>query len=285
MNLYAIVENNDIQSVYRIPLSGSIQTNLASVFAQQSINLFSDREEVEFDGNYNANDEEIFIIRNYPITQEILDSVANPLNCDILDIENLDGKVKAIFATTNQANQTQINFQYFDSRKILANRGISLYLSGDTYRTFDTKGIVISESITAIFKDSDLYFKSYFNTRKFLNLVDFYEEATEEDIDDFVGQSIFSFEDAIGFRDDLNSRLRKKIKGIQQRGVLQNNSATEIRDKAHGFGISFDIDNGQLVLPRNKSLMRDLIRFLDEDYFVTPLTDRRCITNSKREVN
>ena len=94
-----------------------------------------------------------------------------------------------------------------------------------------------------------------------------------------------NFEDHIGFSENLNSNLRKKIKSIQQRGVLENLTIQDLQNQANQFGINFDYDNGQVSVPRDKNYVKRLIKFLDEDYFITPLTNRRCVTNSKREMN
>ena len=87
------------------------------------------------------------------------------------------------------------------------------------------------------------------------------------------------------FSENLNSNLRKKIKSIQQRGVLENLTIQDLQNQANQFGINFDYDNGQVSVPRDKNYVKRLIKFLDEDYFITPLTNRRCVTNSKREMN
>jgi len=129
------------------------------------------------------------------------------------------------------------------------------------------------------------FFSSYFNTRKFVDLKEFYQEATEQDINDFIDIGLFNFDDEKIFREGLNSQLRKKIKGIQHRNVLKNTNIIDIKNQASEFGIEFEINNNKIQIPKNKVLVRDLIRFLDEDYFITPFTKRKCITNSKRIVN
>jgi len=284
MNLFALIDSGQDTVVNRIPVSQAIQAQLNNMFTQQSIAFLDDKTHIPFDGNYNANEDELFRIEAFPLANDILLAVRNPINYDVLDLEEMEGRVKALFFSyANNANPT-VYFQHFDSRKILANRGISIYLSGDTYRSFDSKGLVLSGGLTAVFQDGALFFSSYFNTRKFVDLQNFYEEATEEDIDNFIATECLMFEDQIGFRDDLNSRLRKKIKAIGQRGVLQDNSAVAICQQASGFGIELQVEGERLVLPRNKNLMKEFIRFLDEDYFITPLTNRRCVASSKREL-
>lgn len=49
-------------------------------------------------------------------------------------------------------------------------------------------------------------------------------------------------------------------------------------------GINVEVENNQVTIPRDKVLVKNLIKYLDEDFFITPLTGRKCVTNSKREV-
>lgn len=285
MNLFAITEINNEEIIYRIPLSQAVQNEVNNQFTQLAVGFFADRETIDFDGNYKPSDDELFEIADYPLNQEIIDSATNSLNYDVLDIEDLQGRIKSIYATYVQNGNVQIYFQVFDTRKIIANRGISLFNNNGTYSRFENRGIVILNKLTLIYREENLYFDSYFNARRVVPLSEYYVEATNADVEEFAGGAILNFEDQIGFTEDLNSNLRKKIKSIQQRGVLENLTLPDIQNQANQFGIDFQYANGQVTVPRDKQYVKRLIKFLDEDYFITPLTNRRCVTNSKREMN
>ena len=285
MNLFAITEINNEEAICRIPLSQTVQIEINNQFSQLSIGFFNEKEIIPFDGNYNPGNDELFKITNFPISQEIIDSAINNLNYDVLDVQNMEGKIKAVYATYVQNGIIQIYFQVFDTRKIIANRGIPLFNNNGTYSRFENKGIVILNSLTLVYREGNIYFNSYFNARRVVPLSDYYIEATNDDVEQFSAGNILNFEDQIGFSEDLNSNLRKKIKSIQQRGVLENLTIQDLQNQANQFGIDFDYDNGQVSVPRDKNYVKRLIKFLDEDYFITPLTNRRCVTNSKREMN
>ena len=51
---------------------------------------------------------------------------------------------------------------------------------------------------------------------------------------------------------------------------------------AEDHKIDIAINNGKLVIPKDKKQLKELIRFRDEDYVTAPLTKRRCLTNSKQ---
>lgn len=285
MNLFAITENNNEEIICRIPLSQDVQHEVNNQFTQLALGFFNDKEVIEFDGNYNPGDDELFEISDYPMDQDIIDSAANNLNYDVLDIQNLEGKIKAIFATYVQNGNIQIYFQTFDTRKIIANKGIPLFNNNGTYSRIENRGIVVLNNLTLVYRNGNIYFNSYFNARRIVPLLSYYVEATSEDVEQFSAGNILNFEDQIGFAEDLNSSLRKKIKSIQQRGVLENLTVQDMQNQANQFGIEFNFNNGQVSVPRDRNYVKRLIKFLDEDYFITPLTNRRCVTNSKREMN
>jgi len=72
--------------------------------------------------------------------------------------------------------------------------------------------------------------------------------------------------------------------------VLDNLSINNIETAANDLNqhvaeehkIDIKTNNGKLVIPKDKKQLKELIRFLDEDYVTAPLTKRRCLTNSKQ---
>ena len=158
-------------------------------------------------------------------------------------------------------------------------------MNNNTYSKLNDKGLIIAGGLTCVWKENNLYFDSYFNARKVLPLQDYYIEATTQDIENFANNALFSFDDQLSFEEGLSSNYRKKIKAIQERGVLENININEIQNQANQFELELNFENGQIKIPNDKSQVKQLLKFLDEDYFITPLTNRKCVTNSKREIN
>ncbi len=285
MNLFAIIETGGEETIYRIPLSQEVQNEINTQFEQLSVNFFAEQNIIDFNGSYNPDEDELFEIRNYPMSPNITDSVTNNLNYEILDLENLFGRIKAVYASKIENGLIEIYFQYFDTKKIIANRGIPLFNYNGTFTRFENKGIAILNNLTIVFKQNNIYFKSYYNARRVVPLDNYYLEATESDVAQFSSDKILSFEDPDGFIDNLNSRLRKKIKSILNNGTLQQLSTEDIQIKANELGIELTFQNGQVYIPKDKHYLNQFIKFLDEDYFITPITNRKCVTNSKREIN
>ena len=93
------------------------------------------------------------------------------------------------------------------------------------------------------------------------------------------------------FKQNADSIIRKKIALLQKNEVLKEVTVTNIHNVATNFNAELPEENhiqikvnadGKLVIPKDKKQLKELIRFLDEDYVTAPLTKRKCLTNSKQ---
>lgn len=288
-NLFALVDDEDTP-IRRIPLTAALNTELAKLFAEQQTALLGDRQPIAFTGSYNVDVGEIFTIADYPLPPAIGQAIGNPLICPVLNLNTETHRIKALFSGTWTAANKTVNFQVFDAGKLLK-RGFTLIGSGDTYKKLEEPGLVLQDKLTAHYSNGTLHFTSYHNTKRFLDLADYYREATDTDLDDFAATELFAFEDEASFKEQADSIIRKKIALLQKNEVLRKITVTDIQTVAKNFNaelpkehhISILVnDNGKLVIPKDKKQLKELIRFLDEDYVTAPLTKRKCLTNSKQ---
>lgn len=284
MNVFALVkvgENNQTE-IRRIPLSQNVTRTITEFYSSGVHSLMEGKEIIDFNGNFTPDEEQLFRINNFPLQEDIISSLNNPILHEVLNLQNFRGTIFALYTKLNLDGIDHFVFQHFDSRKIISNRGISLFLNQETYSRVDTKGITISGNLTAVLTENQLYFNSYFNTKKIFNLTDYYQEATAEDITTFLVNPIFNFQNVANFDNHLDSTVRKKIKSIQLSGVLNQINVQEIIVMANNFGIELTSDDqDKLIIPDDKNSLKNLLRFLDEDYFITPITSTKCMTNSK----
>lgn len=288
-NLFALVDDDDAP-IRRIPLTAALNTELAQLFAEQQTALLGDKQSIAFTGSYNVDEGEIFTIADYPMPQAIGQAIGNPLTCPALDLNNETHRIKALFSGTWTAANKIVNFQVFDAGKLLK-RGFTLIGSGDNYKKLEEPGLMLQDKLTAHFHNGTLYFSSYHNTKRFLDLADYYREATDTDLDDFAATDLFTFEDEAAFKEQADSIIRKKIALLQKNEVLKDITVADIQTVAGNFNaelpeehhITITVnDAGKLVIPEDKKQLKELIRFLDEDYVTAPLTRRKCLTNSKQ---
>lgn len=287
-NLFAILDD-DQTPIRRIPLTEAFRQELSEFFTQQQKDFITEKQQIEFTGSYNVDIDEIFNIKNYPLSGAISSALANPLNNQILNLLKETHRIKALF-TGHWSNEDQhVSFQVFDAGKLLC-KGWTLIGTGDSYKKLEEPGLVLHDKLTAHYQNGTLLFVSYHNTRRFLNLNDYYKEATDIDLDKFSENDLFEFEDHDSFKVNADSVIRKKIALLQKNNVLDNLSIDDINIVASDFNqhvaeehkINISTNNGRLVIPKDKKRLKELIRFLDEDYVTAPLTKRRCLTNSKQ---
>jgi len=288
-NLFALVDDADAP-IRRIPLTAALNTELAQLFAEQQTALLGDKQPIAFTGSYNVDEGEIFTITDYPLPPSVGQAIGNPLTCPVLNLATETHRIKALFSGKWTPASKIVNFQVFDAGKLLK-RGFTLIGSGDTYKKLEEPGLILQEKLTAHFLNGKLYFSSYHNTKRFLELADYYREATDSDLDAFAATELFAFEDEAGFKQQADSIIRKKIALLQKNEVLNDITVADIRVVANNFNAELPEDHriniavnedGKLVIPENKSSLKELIRFLSEDYVTAPLTKRKCLTNSKQ---
>ncbi len=292
INLFALVEDEQAP-IRRIPLTADLGTELAQFFARQQSDFLDNKQRIEFSGSYNVDSGEIFTITDYPLPEFIGNALSNPLPYQMLNLSEETHRIKALF-TGNWSNTNKtVNFQVFDSGKLLS-KGLTLIGSGNIYKKLEEPGLVLQDKLTAHYANSTLHFSSYHNAKRFLDLSTYYREATDTDLDAFVATDLFAFEDESSFKDNADSIIRKKVALLQKNKVLEDLSVMDIQNVANSFNqdlpvelhISITINlDGKLVVPKDKKQLKELIRFLDEDYVLAPLTKRKCLTNSKQYLN
>lgn len=288
-NLFALVDDADTP-VRRIPLTNALSTELAQLFEKQKQSLLGDKQAIEFTGSYNVDGGEIFTIADYPLPPAISQALGNPLTCQMLNLSTKTPRIKALFSGAWSATNKTVNFQVFDTGKLLS-RGFTLIGSGDTYKKLEEPGLILQDKLTAHYCNGTLHFTSYHNTKRFLDLAEYYREATDTDLDAFTATELFAFENKAGFKDQADSIIRKKIALLQKNKVLKDITVTDIQSVANNFNAELPEehhicivvnDDGKLIIPQDKKQLKELVRFLDEDYVTAPLTKRKCLTNSKQ---
>ncbi len=226
-NLFALLDDEQTP-IRRIPLTQGFQQELGTFFNEQQQTFTADKQIIEFTGSYNVDSGEIFQIENYPLPVAISNALSNPLNNPVLDLNTETHRIKALFTGNWTDQQQQVNFQVFDAGKLLS-KGWTLIGSGNTYKKLEEPGLVLQDKLTAHYVNGNLLFVSYHNTKRFLDLNDYYTAATDTDLDSFSENDLFEFEDQDTFKGNADSIIRKKIKMLQKNNVLDNLSINDIK--------------------------------------------------------
>jgi hypothetical protein len=271
-NFFAILKDDSIR---KIDLLQSITPDIRSVFVNIGNSMLNDDvEEILFDGNFNIQEEEILYVE-MELPTDVLDSASNPIGFRVLNLET--DEIKALFWVENNIYY----FQNFDKRKLLQNKSV-IYWDSNTFNKLNNNALIVDNIINAIYKNNKFYFKSYANANKIFSLLEFFEEASNEVIDDFASTDKLSV-DANWLKENGNTIIKKQITLIQKSNVLANANPKKIKTSANKFNLTIDIIDGKLVLPNDKKQCKDILSFLNEQYYIGLITGKKFRTNSKRE--
>jgi hypothetical protein len=209
-NFFAILKD---ESIKKIDLMQNITDNIENVFISNGLKLINeDTQEISFNGDYVVREEEVFFVE-LQLPGNLVEARCNPIGFSTLDL--IVDEVKTIF----WVKENIYYFQNFDNRKLLKNKNVIFY-DRNSYNKLTENALIIDNSVNAIYKDGKFYFKSYSNANKIFSLLDFFREASNEEIDEFVNSDKL-LADVIWLKANANSFLRKQITLIQKSGILE----------------------------------------------------------------
>jgi hypothetical protein len=270
-NFYAILKDDSIR---KINLLQTVTDSIKNVFISNgSLLLNDDTTEIKFDGNYIVEEDEVLYVEmNLP--DNVAEAYSNSIGINVLDLD-VD-EVKTIFWVENDVYY----FQNFDRRKLLQNKNV-IFWNSTSFDKLTEKALIVENVVNAIHKDSKFYFVSYANANKVFSLLDFFEAASDEQIDEFVKTDQLEA-DADWLKGNANSLLRKQITLVMKSSTLENMSPRRIVNAAKKFKLTIPLVNGKLQLPNNKKQCRDILTFLNEQFYIGLITGNKYRTNSKR---
>lgn len=273
-----VVEDRDTQEV------------INHLFDDASNQMVEDKTPVEFDGKYTPDPDgaDYLFIDSFSIPKEITSAIQNPQALDALAPESEEiPKIKALFIGVHSKvkgiDTYTAAFQKFKSDQYISAKKIHLFLSGDTFVADKRVGLSIGQHIDCLFIDGKLQFTSFFFARQIFDLSDYYREATNSDIVDFIGNEAVSMDNADDFITVANSWERRKIASIMDSGIFENYTATKIKSIAKQTGIELSVKDKKIVIPSEKKERRIVLGFLDEEVYKGAFSQTIFQTNSKRK--
>jgi len=287
LSLFALT-SDPAKRIVKFNLSNDVQADLTTYLKDQESSFDLQQEEIVFDGKYKPDAGEVLCIENYDDIDNLESAIRNPTSLDLADpSEDFFHDIKALFSGyILETGGVKVLLQNFDRRKIISTNGLSIFHSANVYKKIEGIGLTIDHKLTATLEEGKLKFFSFHNTRQIFDLSEYYKEATDDDVIEFSNMDLIKSADNSQLLEMSDSWVRRKISLIQQSGILQNVPINEMKAVATEFSIPFITvtENGDelIKIPDNKSDLKKLLRFLDEDYYKSPLSKTNFITNSKR---
>ncbi|CAJ0778059.1 Kiwa anti-phage protein KwaB-like domain-containing protein [Ralstonia chuxiongensis] len=283
MNLFALT-NNPQARIVRFPLTKELQDEIEAVFKEQRDAFIAGIvETIEFDGSYRPDEGELLVIKDFNDVDGLVAAVKNPMGVEQFDpkIHSLES-VKALFSGCPDGSN-QVLVQLFEQRRLIATKGLAIFFTGNTFQRMNDAGLTLDNKLLAILDGTELKFQSFHFVRRVFDVEDHFKEATAAEVKAFASHEKLEAEDPIAFEVAAGPLVRRKIGLILQSGVLDNFTAEQIVASAQTFKLEIKVTKtGKIALPSNPTELRRLLRFLDEDYYESPLSQTHFVSNSKR---
>lgn len=282
--------------IQRVITERSLQNDISVELQAQSAQFLDNKEYVDFDGRYKPEANELLVINGFDDIERILDAVNTPDSIpEWKPTEANISEIKGLFAGWVEGSKIIVVLQAFDRRQVLSTARVTLFTSGDTFERLSGVGLTLDSKPTAILMTEDingaqpsLYFSSLHNVRRLFDMDAYYHESTNEEVANFFSNEMFSGFDSSWLDDNLDNWIRKKVTFINQEDILGKCSVVEIVAAASEFSLDLEVDDTvsppRLMLPKEKREIKELLRFLDEDIYQSPITGNKFRSNSKKKM-
>ena len=240
---------------------------------------------IDFQENWSATlvEEQCFKIDNFIEINKIASAIHEPIGYQA--INGID-EIKAIFTGIKDGESITIFIQEFNRRRAINRSKYAILFSKDSFTKLDNNVIILDSKIVGIFKTTikdpsrgELRFTNFAAISRIFDTSDYYTEATDEQIQSFLGHKLFDSKITI---DKISLAARKKIGFIMKSGILDRRNYDEIRVIAHEtFKMKIETNNEKIIIPEDVVEFRKFLKFLAEDYYNGYLSDNTYYSNSK----
>lgn len=276
--------------IVRFTVSGDVQASMTSYLSEQVEAFCTDYEEVLFSGNYKPDQGEMLVIEEFEDLDNLGKVVASPLDVPVADPANMDfDQIRALFFGQKNSDDTWTVFlQSFDRRRVISSTGFSIFHSKDTYKRIEGSGLTLDNKLAAKLCGTKLSFPSFFQVRQIFDMSIYYQEATDTDIKQFSELKQLHVDNVDDLMAASDSWVRRKVWLVMQSNILEKVPLNDIKAIAAEFNIAIDYStqdgHEKIKVPSDRKALKTLLRFLDEDYYKSPLSKTNFISNSKRVV-
>ncbi|MCG6157687.1 hypothetical protein [Rubinisphaera margarita] len=290
-----ISSNTEEPHLEKVSLEAGVQSELSEMFANQAdMFLTDDTETVEFNPkeNYRLERGQVYVIKDFDLSSRYKEAVLKPHQADEFEMGNASFPRIVTFFGSDARDRTvhRLLFQQFRSPQLL-DRRFSLLWKGNVFSRISGDGISLAHELAAIWQNGHLFFRSFSIVRRFFDLAEFEPKATPEEVASFVRDDLFAYEDDDSMQKifrviENDDFLRRRIASIVNREILTVVRPRAAANKAAKFDIVIPVrrPNGKdkIALPSHKRQLKEVVRFLNEEYFHGELTDQLLETNSLR---
>lgn len=287
--LAAITKQGGGFRLLRVPLHQALQDTLAQTWHEQYGAFVDDTQEIDFNAGYQPEAHERFRLIGFELPDWLADEDSQTA-ADLDPITEDDALLDATrgilaFARSDEGHELLL-FQNF-SRSHIIRPGRFLFLQNNIYETTERPGLTLDTKLSAIYlpAEAKLLFQNFRTVNTFLPIADFYEEASEQEIQDILNHDLLAPEDTDALAAGANQWFRKRFAMLRDSGVLDQYTARQIQLRSRGYDVRIRTSNGKILFPADKRSAKKLLQFLNEELFRGAITETLYETNSKREAD
>ena len=286
LRLLAIIPEGVQTRILHVSLSREAQEHLTDVWGTQYTDFIAEKELVEFDAGYKLGPNEIFVATDFVLPEwlqyapsDIPDSFPE-LSPKFNQLANVKGLVGSV---TMQQDGEVLLFQGVTPARRLQ-PGQILFLRKDTYDISETPGLALDRRLSAVYERTTmtLYFRTYRTVNAFLPLVDYYREASEDDILSVLSHERLEVSNPADIAERSNQWFNRRFAMLRDSDILDQYSAEDIASRGQAYGVDVIIKGERIVFPADASQAKRLLQLLNEERFRGPITGTLFETNSKR---
>lgn len=270
-NFFAVLKNGEVR---KISLSQQLTREIQNTFLKGSWMLDDNTVKTDFTGELVPREEEVVFV-NLDLPDNITHAAKNPIGIQELQLDK--DEIKTLFWYENE----NYYFQNFDSRKLLRNKSV-LFFESNTYNKLDTNAFIVDDAINAVYSEGEFLFTSYANANKIFPLVEFFEAATNEDLEAFADLDSIVI-DKTWLLGNVNVTLRKLITYTKKTGVLSQKLTKKIIKGGKDFDIEIVQIDGKITFPSKLGQCRAMLEYLNDQYYHGMVSGKKYRTNSKAE--
>ncbi|WP_426466573.1 hypothetical protein [Proteus mirabilis] len=291
MPLFALMDKDVAIPIVRIVTDKATDKKVTEIF-QQQFEYFKSHydQEIEFYAGYSPRYNECFFLDDFDEALPLIDAINRNTAIPKLDHKKIPmSGIKCLFVCTAFPNSPdKIAIQSFNKGQIL-NIDRSLWLSKKTFSMMDGVGFNLDDKLVAVIEGKTIKFKSFQRLRSIFDMEKYFSEATDDDVKSFSQHCKFKTEVGFDLLSVADTVVRTKITLINNSGVLDIDLK---KLKSAAKKVKFDLKTTTdasgvevIAMPTTKKEIKNLLTFLDEDYFTSEISKTIYRSNSKRPVN
>jgi len=171
------------------------------------------------------------------------------------------------------------------NKGLLLKQKFTLVFENHRYRKL-SNGFQLGPKLDCIVEDDLIKFRSLSILSRIIDTSEIFKDATDSEVQSFANQhsDLFHVIDSDRFIRNTNQTARKLITSLMNSDVLKGKTVQYLQDAAGIVEKTLDLENEKIVIPESSKEITNLMKFLNDNFYVGPVSKKSYEINSKRSV-